>query len=257
VPSDVPTPAPAPELAAWLAANRESLIRRWLELVVERSTLEELGARPLAERLRELDLLLEAARGEGADRAGGLDPEVDEMVAAALRGGGPVAVALIAPPAGEGTPPVAWTEATEQVVRQEERVVATRDGLTVVVLCAADRAAAQIGADRVRAGAWQALGGGSRLPDVGVAVHPEDGQDAAGLVAAARRRLPEGATVPPAPPSGELAGVEAGEILASRHEAESTLRQELDRWAREDRSDQSGGERLGAEVTPLYPDTLD
>jgi hypothetical protein len=126
-----------------------------------------------------------------------------------------------------------------------------------VVLRAADAPAARVEADRVRAGAWQVLGGGSRLPDVGVAVHPGDGVDAAALVAAARARLPErGEETEPAPPETDRAEHATGEeIRAERRGAGSTLREELDRWARE--ADDGGHDGPSAEVTPLYPHTPD
>lgn len=249
------SPIPAPELAAWLAANRESLIRRWLELVVERSTLEELAARPIAERVRELDLLLEAARSEGAGRHETPDPALDEAVTTELEAGGPVAVALIAPPAEPGVAAEAWSEAAAEVARAEEQVVTTADGLVAVVLRAGDAPAARVEADRVRAGAWQVLGGGSRLPDVGVAVHPEDGVDAASLVAAARARLPE-LSGPAVEDAAAAERADPGEeIRAERGDPGSTLRDELDRWAR--RTDERDGEGPPAEVTPLYPPTPD
>lgn len=52
-----------PSLPALLDSNRESLVRRWLMLAVERADFADLSERPLGDRVRELDLLLEAARG--------------------------------------------------------------------------------------------------------------------------------------------------------------------------------------------------
>lgn len=268
----VDLPSPSPELGAWLEANRETLIRRWLELVVERSTLEELAARPMAERVRELDLLLEAARSEGSARQGTLGAELDEALAAALGDGRPFALALLAPPAG-GPQAEAWTKATSETTRREERVVAADGGLTAIMIPAPDAASARVEADRVRTGAWQLLGGACVLPDIGVAMHPGDADDAAGLVAAARAHLPE----PPEPP--ELPEREAEQpsyeppafsedVRVSRGEPAAALRQELDRWAHEDgqaerrdvwrdlaresdRPDDDDGPP--ADVTPLYP----
>ncbi|MBA2505003.1 MAG: hypothetical protein H0V29_03555 [Thermoleophilaceae bacterium] len=58
-----------PGLGALLERNREALVRRWLMLSVERSDFGELSSRPLGERVRELDLLWEAARdGEAAEQ---------------------------------------------------------------------------------------------------------------------------------------------------------------------------------------------
>lgn len=270
----VDLPSPSPELGAWLEANRETLIRRWLELVVERSTLEELAARPMAERVRELDLLLEAARSEGSARRGTLGAELDEALDEAIGTGRPFALALLAPPAG-GPSAEAWTGATSETSRREERVVAADGGLTAIVIPAADAAAARVEADRVRAGAWQLLGGTCVLPDVGVAMHPGDAEDAAGLAAAARSRLPE----PPEPEQSEAearresyeAPAFSEDVRVSRGRPAAELREELDRWAREGdqperrdiwrdlagESDGPGDEGPQADVTPLYPPPRD
>lgn len=266
-------PSPTPELGAWLAANRETLIRRWLELVVERSTLEELAARPMAERVRELDLLLEAARSEGSAGRGTLGPELDEALAAALDAGRPFALALLAPPAG-GPAAEAWTEASAETARREERVVAASGGITAIIIPAADPGAARVEADRIRAGAWQLLGGACVLPDIGVAMHPHEGSDAAGLTAVAREQLPEPPPEPEAEPGPEAEAPPyeppsfSEDVRVSRGEPAAALREELDRWAREggeekrrdlwralaaetDGPDDDEGPR--ADVTPLYP----
>ncbi len=47
-----------------LARAREPLLRRFLGLVVERSSMEELAVRPLGERMLDFELLLEAAERE-------------------------------------------------------------------------------------------------------------------------------------------------------------------------------------------------
>jgi hypothetical protein len=64
-----------PGVAETLIGSRDALVRRWLALLVERSSFDELTARPLAERVGELDLLWEAA-GEPIP-----DPAVDETEA--------------------------------------------------------------------------------------------------------------------------------------------------------------------------------
>lgn len=265
-------PSPSPELGAWLEANRETLIRRWLELVVERSTLEELAARPMAERVRELDLLLEAARSEASARRGTLGAELDQALAAAIDGGRPFALALLAPPT-DGPAAEAWTEATAETARREERVVAAAGGLTGIVIPAADAPAARVEADRVRTRAWQLLGGTCVLPDVGVAMHPGDAEGAAGLVAAARKRLPEpppepqARVEPEAQPASHEPPAFSEDVRVSRGRPPAELREELDRWAREGsgpgrrdlwreldaRSDRPEDEGPQADVTPLYP----
>ena len=276
MPDESMPPVSGAQLGAWLAENRESLIRRWLELVVERSTLEELAARPLAERVRELDLLLEAARSEGSGRRGRPDPLVEEALGAALREGGPFALALVAPAAETGPPPQAWAEALAQTSRRDERVIAAADGMIAILLRVSEPEAARVEADRLRAGAWQLLGGSSRLPDVAVALHPQDAVDAAGLVAAARQRLPgpaagtAGATKDGPEPGTGIPDPADGEVRAERGDG-GALRESLRQWADAEGAERSdlwrelAGERPGkgadegppAPVTPLYPDTLD
>lgn len=80
--ADIPLDPSVPEA---LVRNREALVRRWLALVVERSSFEDLAERPLGERVRELDLLWEAA---GHTRA----PTVPEPAPAEAMGEGPEAI---------------------------------------------------------------------------------------------------------------------------------------------------------------------
>jgi len=58
-----------------LARAREPLLRRFLGLVVERSSMEELAARPLGERMLDFELLLEAAERESRIAGAGPAPE--------------------------------------------------------------------------------------------------------------------------------------------------------------------------------------
>ena len=48
--------------AAWLERNREALLWRWMDLLLRRSSPAQLAARPIAERVADVELLLEAAR---------------------------------------------------------------------------------------------------------------------------------------------------------------------------------------------------
>jgi hypothetical protein len=166
--------------------GREELVRRWLRLVVERSSLEELSERPLSDRIRELELLLEAA-GE----AGLVDPQLgrlslEDEVESRARGyedsGEPFAVALLA--GGEG-----WPEALAAVACDRDLVLGTGDGTTAVVLRERSGSDARAAVDRLRVSAWRQLGGEGRLADVGLATCPEDGLSAEQLIAAARDRL--------------------------------------------------------------------
>ncbi len=66
-----------PGLANLLDRNREALVRRWLMLAVERADFAELTRQPLGERVRELDLLWEAARGAGEQGPVVAEPAAD------------------------------------------------------------------------------------------------------------------------------------------------------------------------------------
>lgn len=58
-----PPQTPDHELpAAWLERNREALLWRWMDLLLSRSSPAKLAARPIAERVADVELLLEAAR---------------------------------------------------------------------------------------------------------------------------------------------------------------------------------------------------
>jgi hypothetical protein len=168
------------DLAAWLADNREAVLRRWLGMLVERTTIEELKARPIGQRLEELDLLLDAARGHGGQGTSTLDAELERRLAA----GQPFALALFAlPPSGD---PAAWADA---MGGPGEAMLAPDGRIAAIVEAAAPREA-RAAADRLRATAWQRVGGASALPDVGLALFPTDGTSAAELLDTARDELP-------------------------------------------------------------------
>ncbi|HWH45124.1 MAG TPA: hypothetical protein VNT32_10365 [Thermoleophilaceae bacterium] len=194
------------ELAAWLAENREPLLRRWLGLVVERSSLSELAGRPFGERMQELDLLLEAARSQAADEPDAAPaarpPATPEPLLAAIEtrreAGAPFSIAIFDPPSGDGPPARAWAQALAFVTRPGEPAFPAGGGATTVLLDAASARDARVAAHGIRAGAWELLGGRCPLPEVGVAVHPDDPD----LLAAARRRA--AAPEPQCPRAGDL-----------------------------------------------------
>lgn len=284
-------PLPGPELEAWLAANRELLLRRWLELVVERSSLDELAARPFGERVRELDLLLEAARGRRGGSAAGGERALEEALREALRQEAPFALALLALPGSGAEAARALAEAAASVAAGGERTVAGPETTTAAILPAGDGAAAAGAAvDRLRVEAWRRLGGAGRLPEAGVATFPFDATTPEGLVAAARERLGAsllaargGGAAPPSEPDDATAALrptghggaaapdepdraapaarvrESGEQPAGR-EADGGGRggDEADLWeelAGAPRADRDDERRPPAPVTPLYPDT--
>jgi len=210
--------------SAWLTRNREPLLRRWLSLIVERASLDELAERPLGERIKDLDLLLEAASGSDQEaptalrtRGDSLWDELERQVDAHRRLGSSFALAIVAvngggagidgaatpngddfiadddwPPTASAIPipgPSDWAVALRQAATADDVVVDAGDGATALVLPGAGTADARLAADRLRVSAWKLLGGRGRLADVGLASCPEDGAIADELVTVARERL--------------------------------------------------------------------
>ena len=209
--------------------DRERLLRRWVTLVVERSSLEELAVRPLGERLRDLDLLLEVAREEpglGSTLEGGrgLRDELAGHLEHHLRTGEPFSVALLAigesahPPSSSAAPaeeveqgavstPVVrrfrrgdpsegragyapgWARALEEAAAEGQLVLPAAEGRMAVVLPQAGRESARLAVDRLRVSAWRLLAGEGRLAEAGLATCPDDGLTAHELLAAAQERL--------------------------------------------------------------------
>ena len=216
-----------PDLDAWLARNREALIRRWLAVVVERSTLEELRARPLGDWIGELTARLEGAstrcrsRAPGTGRAppsepeatdpadarGGLEAALDRELAAHRRFGRPFAVALLQAPPGAGSgdapAPEDWSVGLHEAAHGEGKaVLAAGPGAAVVLLPRTGRLGGRAAADRLRVAVWRRLGERGALADVGVAVYPDDGESGAEIVAAALERLRRSRDAPTGPPTG-------------------------------------------------------
>lgn len=219
-------------------SDRERLIRRWLALVIERSSLEELAARRLGDRLTDMRLLIEA----GSDRApaeGGshtLREEIDERLAAWRQGGETFTVALVglapepndddtAAPSrrfsrepAEGGPLAARFGRALSEAAEGQVVLPASGGASAIVLPPGPEPAAAV-VDRLRVGAWRLLGGEGRLADVGLASCPEDGASAHELLAVASERLDRAAGRPAEELSGEPAAQpdpESGEIRVLR-----------------------------------------
>jgi hypothetical protein len=244
------------EAVAWLHASREALLRRALALAVERSPLDDLARRPLGERLRDFDLVLEAAALEAggeqrvASGRDALEAALDPLVAA----GAPVAIGLlVAPPEAEAE---AWARALAAAAAPDELVRRLGRGHVAAILRSGSAGEARDAVDRLRATAWAELGGRGPLPDAGVAAFPEDGRDARALIDAARGRLggpvarPSGADEP-APTSEPRRG--AGDA-----DREAALRRALARW--EDGAEAPAAPPPGPEgglppapVRPLHP----
>jgi hypothetical protein len=191
-----------PEISVRVENGREELVKRWLRLVVERSSLQELSRRPLGERVRELELLLEAAGEAGlipapvGDRS--LEEEVTSCVERFARAGQPFALALI----GGGAD---LAGAVAEAAGADELVLDAGGGATAILLERRGGADARAALDRMRVTAWRRLGGRGRLVDVGIATCPEDGVSAEQLIALARERLRQAVGGEHSPPTGSAA----------------------------------------------------
>jgi hypothetical protein len=203
------------DLDAWLRRNREALVRRWIAVVVEGSTLDELAARPISKWIDELEARLEVggrasgpdapARiggGEGDRRASARDvaakaeARVERHVEAHRRLGRPMAVALLGvaeatPIAGAEAPGVAaWTAALRAACgRGGFEVTPAGHAATALILPRTGPFGARTAVDRLRVRAWRLLAEQGPLADAGLAVYPDDGSTAAEVLAAARDRL--------------------------------------------------------------------
>jgi hypothetical protein len=177
--------------------SREQLLKRWLQLMVERSSLEQLSSRPISERLKELELLLDAAGDAGVEISGGppaaseerrpgfepgtLAAELDRLLAEQRATGTPFSLVLV----GGGRD---WYDALAPVAGTD-CVFKAAEGTSAVVLSGLAGPNARAAVDRLRASAWRELGADGRLPEVGLATCPADGGSAGELMAAAQWRL--------------------------------------------------------------------
>jgi len=218
--------------------EREHLIRRWLTLVIERSSLADLAARPLGERLADMRLLIEADKERtpalGAPQT--LREEIDERLAAWRHGGEPFTVALVGLPVvpdeaeaaassrrfsrqpQEGGPLAERFARALGEAAEGQVVLAAAGGASAIVLPPGPEPAAAV-VDRLRVGAWRLLGSEGRLADAGLASCPEDGTSAHDLLAVASERLDRAAGRPPEEPPQDppdQSDPEPGEIRVLR-----------------------------------------
>ena len=211
--------------------DREELVRRWLNTLIERSSLEELAERPLGQRMADARLLLETLGGEAPiardeDERTALPHEIEARLDVHRRTGEPFGVALIATEQeGTGVPlasteeaiepprrrfdrpsrsPGDWKSALERSAAVGEVVLAAGHGVTAVVVHGAAPHAARRAADRLRVAAWAELGSEGALADVGLAVCPADGTETHELLAVAQERLERAAGRAGEPLSVEL-----------------------------------------------------
>jgi hypothetical protein len=173
-----------------LARRRDAVLRRWLGMEVERSSVGDLAERPLSARLRELEELFDAAVHElssaGADGGGHL---YDELADAAERHKGigvPFTLALLAAPSGDSS---GWLRALSEAAEEGTHVVDAGDGIAAAILPGVKASESGAAVDRLRALAWSATGCHGRLPRAGLASCPDDGCSPETLVGVAQERL--------------------------------------------------------------------
>ena len=193
-----------PELRTMLGRHREELLRRALVLAVRRASLEELAARPLGDRLDELELLFEAAapdhpRANGQPRPHDLQAELHEQLdahrhdgrvfAGAVVTAGRARVARLGQGAADRRAPGpdvrAWAAALRECASPEDVVIDAGDGATAVLFPDHDAREARVAIDRLCRAAWRILGEEGPLAAAGVASFPADGSSPTEILAAA------------------------------------------------------------------------
>ena len=177
-----------------LVQKRDAVLRRWLGMEVERSSVGELAERPLSERLRELEELFDAAvhelRDDGgtsaADSGRGLSDALERALDRYRTLGMPFTVALMAAPDENRQ---MWHEALLGAADEGTLVVDGGEGITAALLPGVRPREADVAVDRLRAHAWSAAGCHGRLPAAGRASCPGDGESADALLSLAHQRL--------------------------------------------------------------------
>jgi len=178
------------DVSSALARRRDAVLRRWLGMEVERSSVVDLAERPLSARLRELEELFDAAvhelEGGGADAPARLYDELAEAVERHQGIGVPFTLALLAAPNGDAS---GWLRALSEAAEEGTHVVDAGDGLAAAILPGVKAAESDAAVDRLRALAWSATGCHGRLPRAGLASCPDDGCSPETLVGVAQERL--------------------------------------------------------------------
>ncbi|MBX5470061.1 MAG: hypothetical protein IRZ21_09205 [Thermoleophilaceae bacterium] len=173
-----------------LAARREAVLKRWLALEVERASLEELARTSLAERLRQLERMFDAALEELAhppsEPAEPAPAEAIEEVLSDLAGTGrPLTVVVAEAPGADRGARAALAEDFEEGAA----VLGSGAGRVVAILPNIGRSTAPALADRLRLRLWDLCGGGERMPETGIACYPDDGRRGDALLSVALERL--------------------------------------------------------------------
>src|SRR5919201_1070205 len=128
------SPTPVDPSSA-LVRHRDAVLRRWLGMEVERSSVGDLAQRPLSERLRELEELFDAAvhelRAGAVESGSNLRDALERAIERQHSLGLPFTLALIASPDDRRE---RWAEALADAAREGTSVFAAGDGLTAAIL---------------------------------------------------------------------------------------------------------------------------
>lgn len=167
-------------------AAREDLLRQWLTVVVEESTLEELAARSIGARMRDADLVIDVVAGSEREEAPlraalALVGEIDRLIAAFNATGVPFGLAIVSGVDRD------LEQALAAASGPRDRVIPAGNGEVTVLFEGADRACAALAVERLCDTAAGLLGGRDLLPPAGTASCPQDGEEAHELLTAARR----------------------------------------------------------------------
>jgi hypothetical protein len=173
-----------------LVRHRDAVLRRWLGMEVERSSVGDLAQRPLSERLRELEELFDAAVQELAaaapetatDLSDALERELERQRSVGM----PFTVTVLAAPDDDRE---RWLDALRRSAEDGASVLDADNGLTAVILPGIRAREGDVTVDRLRAQAWSSTGCQGRLPAAGRASCPEDGHTADSLLSVAHERL--------------------------------------------------------------------
>jgi hypothetical protein len=187
----VPGSAARADLSSALVKQRDAVLRRWLGMEVERSSVGELAERPLSDRLRELEELFDAAvhelrAGGGRESGSELRNALEQSIERQRTMGMPFTVAVLTAPADTRDD---WLEALSRAAEEGTIVLDGGAGTTAAILPGVKPREADVAVDRLRAHAWSAAGCQGRLPAAGSACCPTDGDTPDTLLAVAHERL--------------------------------------------------------------------
>jgi len=203
-------PERASDAGSALARRRDAVLRRWLGMEVERSTVVDLAERPLSARLRELEELFDAAvhelRSGPADGGQQLYDELSRALERQQSIGAPFTLALLGAPSADTG---GWLAAVSEASEEGTRVVDAGDGIAAVILPGVTPAEAGAAVDRLRALAWSSTGCHGRLPTAGMASSPQDGMTPGELMGVAHEALRRTGPPDAEPPRFERSAAEA------------------------------------------------